>query len=359
MASLINEISIKTIYIMLGGKCNFKCRHCLQECSENNSCLPKGKIKDNVVKYINHLINIRPDDIPKLKIMFWGGEPLCYLEEIKDVIDKFNNKVSYALVTNGSLLTDTVIKFLNEHKVHVALSNDGKDTAKVRGINLLDDDKFVELFSKLESKSIDSVIHAYNADYQALRDYLHSRIGKDIYAFPEQLVVTWDMPTDISDVDLDAYKDSLHLLAGEAYYDIIAGKVTFAVDVFYNTLSKIAFGRRSPSRKYPNCMQTYTAVNIDVDGNVYACHNSTDKIGRVEDDRLQLVNTYDEWVNDHLLPKCLECEYFEVCRGGCPLELHDDNGKKLSCERLKIYYQCCYELADRLNNYFEEVDLEV
>ena len=355
--SLINESSISSIYLMLGGACNFKCRHCIQEDSGIKCFNPKQNINSNVVKYIWHLINIRPDCYNKIKLLFWGGEPLIYFSVIKDIVQEFQGNLEYVIITNGELLTQEMVDFINANEIYLTLSNDGKMTSNIRTKNMLEDSSFLELFSQVKHKGIDAVIHAYNSDYQGLYSYINSKV-KDVHLFTEQLVVSWDMPKDIYDYDLEHYKDSLYKLADKAYQDIITGEETFAVRTFLGTLKLIAYGRKS-KRLLPNCMSIYKSMNIDLEGDVYACHNTNIKIGNVTDDRLQLIQAFDEWVVKTWNRKCLECVYFDLCRGGCPLDKVNKSGEKLSCKRLQIFYECCIRLAGRLNHYFEDVDLEV
>jgi len=57
---------------------------------------------------------------------FYGGEPLLSFELIKQTISLLNNankesgkKSDYSITTNGSLLSDEIIQFLDEHKFSV------------------------------------------------------------------------------------------------------------------------------------------------------------------------------------------------------------------------------------------------
>jgi len=63
---------------------------------------------------------------------FYGGEPLLNFDLIEKTLSFLEDKNrelkkrgSYSLTTNGSLLTEKTIRFLNEHKFFVVLSFDG------------------------------------------------------------------------------------------------------------------------------------------------------------------------------------------------------------------------------------------
>ncbi len=73
---------------------------------------------------------------------FYGGEPLLSFKLIRQVVSflkdnakKHNQTVHYSLTTNGSLLTDEIIQFLDEHKFSVELSFDGlaQDVGRQKG----------------------------------------------------------------------------------------------------------------------------------------------------------------------------------------------------------------------------------
>jgi len=75
-------------------------------------------------------------------INFYGGEPLLSLNSVKKTISflktknkELNKRANYSITTNGSLLTEETIQFLNEHKFSVELSFDGlaQDVQRKKG----------------------------------------------------------------------------------------------------------------------------------------------------------------------------------------------------------------------------------
>lgn len=349
----LNEINIKRVYLMMGFSCNFHCKYCLQTCNEGNL---NNKLSDDVINYIHHLVNIRPNSYNKLQLLFWGGEPLLFLDTIKTIVDIFKDKVEYSIVTNGKLLNDDIVKYVNDNNITLILSNDGENTVYTRNENLLDDDRFIKLFSKIKKRGIDSVVSAYNQNYKKLKNYLYNKIGK-VSITHEFLLVNWDMPSDLYSFDLEEYWESLREVSDKAYKDIINGTLSYEVELFLSILMKIANGVKKDN--IPNCSQIYQNINIDLQGNIYVCHNSTIKVGCINDERHDILKKYEEWLKENIPYTCLKCNYFELCKGGCPLEKCNKNGKKYTCDMRKIFYQEAILLADRLNNTFELVDLEV
>ena len=63
-------------------------------------------------------------------ISFYGGEPLLAFELIEETVDyfrrkKLNKKLQFALTTNGTELTETMLEFFYRHKFSLLLSFDG------------------------------------------------------------------------------------------------------------------------------------------------------------------------------------------------------------------------------------------
>jgi sulfatase maturation enzyme AslB (radical SAM superfamily) len=73
-----------------------------------------------------------PHLTPSYYLNFYGGEPLLALDLIQktlSILDKKNKELKkravYSLTTNGSLLNEDILQFLNQHKFKVELSFDG------------------------------------------------------------------------------------------------------------------------------------------------------------------------------------------------------------------------------------------
>ena len=114
--------------------CNLKCSYCFTYGrSAKRMSFDIGK------KGIDFLIkNCREADLNQLSdkkrsvdIAFWGGEPLLEWELLKDLViyaeqQKENDiRVTFSGTTNGTLLSEEKLPFLDEHKVFFMVSLDG------------------------------------------------------------------------------------------------------------------------------------------------------------------------------------------------------------------------------------------
>ena len=68
-----------------------------------------------------------------MELDFFGGEPLMNFKVVKQIVEyarsqeeKHNKKFRFTMTTNGLLLTDDVIEYLNKEMYNVVLSLDGR-----------------------------------------------------------------------------------------------------------------------------------------------------------------------------------------------------------------------------------------
>lgn len=360
---MASEWNVNRIYLMMGKACNFRCRHCVQEGQIKDNASSTTIVDEKVFGYLEHLTAIRPDCLSKLNMMFWGGEPLLYMDVIKSVIARMGDKLSYSIVSNGELLTKELVEFFNVHGVRYILSNDGKHTARVRCVNMLDDPAFRALFNSLEKRGIDSVISAYNQNYYDLWAYL-DRLCPDTPVFTEPLMVNWPMPEDLYGFDLQAYEEHLREIAAKARVDVLAGVYSPEVELLQvytkRLMNHIKLSKNGEGLPpvLPKCGQMRTAVNIDLNGQIHACHNFDLPLGTVEDDFDVLVTRYDELINKTTADsECKSCECLPICRYGCPFT-PESEGKQVTCAVTKIFIGVCMEYIASFAGVLSDVEIE-
>lgn len=106
--------------LALSEQCNLNCTYC------NVDKLSKKSISFDIFKEnFEKIRHQNPNE--KIQIDFYGGEPLLHWDLIKQIIAFTQNdqNVVYYMPTNGLLLTEEKINYLNESKVRVSLSFDG------------------------------------------------------------------------------------------------------------------------------------------------------------------------------------------------------------------------------------------
>ncbi len=116
-------MKISSFTFIVTDNCNFSCSYCYKKKKEGN--LDYFLTKEALSFFI-------PFFTKKYFLGFYGGEPLICFDLIKSIVhftknknEKLNKRAKYSITTNGSLITDDILEFLNKHKFHVELSFDG------------------------------------------------------------------------------------------------------------------------------------------------------------------------------------------------------------------------------------------
>ena len=130
-AFLNREPVVKALCLHVAHDCNLKCKYCFAGEGEYHGdrgmmTLEVGKAAiDFLAKNSAHRKNIEVD--------FFGGEPLMNFEVVKGVVDyarsvekETGKNFRFTMTTNGVLLNDEIIDYLNEHMYNVVLSLDGR-----------------------------------------------------------------------------------------------------------------------------------------------------------------------------------------------------------------------------------------
>jgi len=105
--------------LVLTYDCNFDCVYCFQKAFRR-----KGGVSDSVIKgFINYIK--RNANGRKVRVTYFGGEPLLEMRRIEEISKEIGN-YSFSVVTNGSLLTPSVLDKLNSLGLsHVQITLDG------------------------------------------------------------------------------------------------------------------------------------------------------------------------------------------------------------------------------------------
>jgi uncharacterized protein len=148
---------MKTLLAVLSEKCNLNCSYCGVD--------KWSKKRIDADLYLEEFKKLR-EQFPteKIKIDFFGGEPLLQMDLIEYIIDNIkDDNIKYFMPTNALLLTDEIVNFLNEKNIEISISFDGlwqdKNRLQLNGKGTLD--RFLEkkhLFKKLNNVKCHTMI---------------------------------------------------------------------------------------------------------------------------------------------------------------------------------------------------------
>ncbi len=122
---------VKALCLHIAHDCNLACKYCFAEEGEYHgrrelmSAETGKKALDFLVKSSGNRTNLEVD--------FFGGEPLMNFDVVKEIVNygrelekKHDKKFRFTITTNGILLNDSIMEFINAEMANVVLSIDGR-----------------------------------------------------------------------------------------------------------------------------------------------------------------------------------------------------------------------------------------
>lgn len=156
--------------VVMSEQCNLDCGYCGMDKRTNE--------KIDVQKFfLDYEETRKKNPSEKIKINFFGGEPLLQFGMIKEIMSKIeDDNVEYAMPTNGINMTEEMVKYFNEKEVFVSISYDGLWQGNNRPLLSGADSKEsferkIGILDKLEFKKSHTMIGSGN--YNLLENWLH------------------------------------------------------------------------------------------------------------------------------------------------------------------------------------------
>ncbi|MCD7834656.1 MAG: radical SAM/SPASM domain-containing protein [Lachnospiraceae bacterium] len=122
---------VKALCLHIAHNCNLACRYCFAEEGEYHG--RRALMSFEVGKKALDFLIANSGSRRNLEVDFFGGEPLMNWQVVKDLVaygreqEKIYNKnFRFTMTTNGVLLNDEIMEFLNREMANVVLSIDGR-----------------------------------------------------------------------------------------------------------------------------------------------------------------------------------------------------------------------------------------
>lgn len=318
-----------TIFVMLGSGCNLHCQYCLQQCQD----IPKlpSKINPEIYDFIRECAEQNAGN--PVGIQFYGGEPLLYFDKIHEIVkntESFN--VTYSTITNGKLLSEKMVQFFNEHNFAVTISWDGPHVMETRHYDVLKSNK--DNIMALQSLGLSAVLSAKSYPAEVLQAFYEKSLEYEKMHGGQRIGMNLDFVFDtgivdkslISDIDYKRmYKDSYDVtkdfLSAMKKGTANSSKYQWQTQCFQTI--KECFRRGQNEDVLPvvaRCDNGYSVLNMDLAGNLYACHNIFEPVGDIHTPYIQYIKEIIKRDNTiHQKDDCKDCCAMPACRGGCKL----------------------------------------
>lgn len=356
--ALPRQAVVKALCLHVSHDCNLRCKYCFAstgDFGEGRRLLDFETGK----KAIDFLIE-KSKGRHNLELDFFGGEPLMNFEVVKQIVEyarsleKEHNKLfRFTITTNGILLDDAKIDYINREMSNVVLSIDGRREVNDRMRPCINGSGSYDIILDKYKKFVDKRGHdqyyargtftKYNLDFADDVLSLYEQ-GFDQLSV-EPVVSNPDEDYAITEADFPAIFAEYEKLAKE----LIKIKKSGRTINFFHFMLDLDQGPCAIKRlRGCGCGNEYVAVTPD--GDIYPCHQFVGmkewKMGNLHDGSFDFkMKDYFSQTTVYNKTDCKDCWAKFYCSGGCNannLQYAGDvlKSHKLSCELEKKRLEC-------------------
>ncbi|MCI6159628.1 MAG: thioether cross-link-forming SCIFF peptide maturase [Selenomonadaceae bacterium] len=355
---------VKSICLMIAQDCNLRCKYCFGDGGSygQTRAVMSPEVGRKAVDYLIQASGPRKH----LEMDFFGGEPLMNKKTVKAVTEyarqrekETGKKFKLTMTTNGMLLDDETIAWLNDNDFALVLSLDGRkevhDAMRPTAGGKGSYDRAVKNFKKVLASR-----HGGDYDYRGVYTFLRGTYTKKNLDFTKDVlsmndegfdilsmepVVLKDSPIALTEEDLPRIREEYDRLT-EAYMQRHReGKGFF----FFHFNMDLSNGP-CVAKRLSGCGAGHEYVAVAENGDLYPCHQFVGREG-------YKIGTVDEGITNHELsqyfreshvlnkPKCRDCWARFFCSGGCHANADLFHGNirepyEVGCEIQKKRLEC-------------------
>lgn len=357
---------VKAMCLHVAHDCNMICTYCFGEQGSfaGSKCLMNFETGKMAIDYLLENSGSRKN----LEIDFFGGEPLMNFETVKKLVDYGREKekekgknIRFTITTNGLLLDEEKIDYINNVMENVILSIDGRPEINDRMRKTVNGkpthNKIVENYLNFIDKRqglyyVRGTFTRNNLDFSKDVEHLTNLGFKNVSVEP--VVTDLKESYALQDSDKERIFDEYDRLANMYIEKAEKGE---AFDFFHFNVDL----EQGPCivKRLSGCGAGTEYMAISPEGDMYPCHqfvgNKEFKIGNLTDS--EIVNSKkDYFINAGIYNKdeCNKCWAKFYCSGGCHANAINMNGDilkpyELGCQLEKKRVECAIGIYAKLN----------
>jgi len=349
---------VKALCLHIAHTCNLNCSYCFA--SQGKYQGDRALMTFEVGKQAFDFLIANSGTRRNLEVDFFGGEPLMNWDVVKQLVayarsvEKEHNKnFRFTLTTNGVLIDDEIIDFLNKEMSNVVLSLDGRkcvhDRFRVDYAGNGSYEKIVPKFKRL-------VEMRNHKDYYMRGTFTHHNVDftEDIFHMAdlgftelsmEPVVCAPDDPCALTEEDLPKVKEQYEILAKE----MIKRKKEGRPFTFYHYMLDLKNGP-CIYKRITGCGSGTEYMAVTPWGELFPCHQF------VGDPKYSLGDIWNgvknteiqdgfRKCNAYAREECKDCWARLYCSGGCAANAYHATGSingvyKYGCELFKKRIEC-------------------
>ena len=353
-----NSKVVKALCLHVAHTCNLNCSYCFA--SQGKYQGDRALMSFEVGKQAFDFLIANSGTRRNLEVDFFGGEPLMNWEVVKQLVayarsvEKQHNKnFRFTLTTNGMLIDDEVIDFLNKEMSNVVLSLDGRpevnDHFRRDYVGKGSYETIVPKFQRL-------VTARGGKDYYVRGTFTHNNVDftNDLFHMAdlgftelsmEPVVCPPDDPYALTEEDLPKLFEQYEILAKEMIKRRREGRGF----TFYHYMLDLKNGP-CIYKRITGCGSGTEYMAVTPWGELFPCHQF------VGDPKYSLGNIWDGVTNEaiqdefrscnaYARPECRDCWARMYCSGGCAANAYHATGSiggvyQYGCELFKKRIEC-------------------
>ena len=345
---ILNFPSLDIMYLLLTDSCNLCCKYCFLESPDavyKNLRKPMGDMTlltaCKAVDVFFDLTRKYSSNNRNKFIQFYGGEPLINFSVLRGVTEyiqkknmEFNEILHLVLITNATLVTDEIAKFLADNKIAVGVSLDGPrdihDAYRMRkGIVGGTYNVVMENIKRLRDAGVQVGISCTLTPlvmdhYEELISFLVSDVGvQDGFSF-------------------NILHYAPEVLCDEIYFEKVANGLIYSFNllrekgIYEEKIMRRVQSYVSKTISYSDCGATGNQIVVAPNGDVGVCQDFL-KSGQYFYDNVfnDLLDPFQneiflEWRKRSplFMKECFDCPSLSLCGGGCPASAEIQFGNK-------------------------------
>lgn len=360
---------VKALCLHVSHDCNLKCKYCFA--SQGDFGGEKEMMSVEVGKKAIDYLIANSGNRRNLEIDFFGGEPLMNFDVVKELVEygrkvekQHNKNIRFTITTNGVLLDDDKIDYINEHMHNVVLSLDGRKEVNDNMRPTVNDkgsyDVIMPKFKKLvENRPKDKYYYIRgtftrdNLDFS--EDVLHFADEGFSLTSVEPVVGDESNPYALREEDMEKVFAEYEKLAKQYAKRKLDGEdftfFHFVVDL-----------NQGPCviKRITGCGAGNEYLAVTPNGDIYPCHqfvgNDDFRLANIMDEEVVIPQEISDMFRDaHVYSKedCKTCWNKFYCSGGChanAINFNNDIRKpyELGCEMQKKRTECSIMIQAKL-----------